>query len=159
MPTFVAVVGHRNSGKSTIIRSLTGCPTRNHRDFVLDNLTGRSIYVVRSSPQEDPLTLEQLREILTEAAARENCQGVVMAIQPTQPSVRLSMEDVLDEASTRQFQVHVFVIDPDRSGAPGARIIVDARLAGRGITTRVLDGRSFSLVNAQEINETTHIVS
>jgi hypothetical protein len=159
MPKFVAVVGQRNSGKSTIIRSLTGCSTRGYRGFIEDNLTGRSIYVVCSSPQEDPLSPEGLRGILSEVSARENCQGLIMATQPNRPYERLSMEEILNEASTRQFQVHVFVIDPDQSGAQGASTIVASRLSNLGITPTVLDGRRFSLVNAQEINHTTHVVS
>lgn len=159
MPTFVAVVGSRKSGKSTIIKSLTGCQTSQYRGLVEDYLTRRSIYVVCSSPQEDPLSLLALRKVLTNAAAGANCQGVVMAIQPNKPRKRLTMEAVLREASSHQFQVYVFVIDPGRLGAPKVSAMVAPRLASLGITATILDGRRFSLINAQEINRITQIVS
>jgi hypothetical protein len=115
------------------------------------------MYVVCSSPQEDPLSPEALENILATAAARDNCRGVVMPIQPNKPHVRLSMEQIVDAALREQFQVSAFVIDPGRDA--GASRLVERRLRGSSITPITLDGRRFSLLNARLINDASHIVS
>ena len=83
MKKLVVVIGYKNSGKSTIIQSLTGCPTKSFCDFVIDEDTKNSVFVIASSPQEDPMTEEKLHQILDSVIAKGRCSGVVIAIQPT----------------------------------------------------------------------------
>jgi GTP-binding protein EngB required for normal cell division len=55
MKTFILLIGASNSGKSTVIQSLTGCKSRTaDSGYVVDYSTGRKIYVIVSSPQESP---------------------------------------------------------------------------------------------------------
>jgi hypothetical protein len=155
---FVAVIGNRNSGKSTVIRSLTGCPNSAFRGEVKDITTGESIHVICSSPQESPLTLQELRSILKACAANRKCRGLVMAIQPTSPTKRLSMETIFQEvASLGSFQSHAFMLTPGRvGGSPNTAAIV-TRLKPLKLKPITLDGGRFAMLNAQIINKRTHV--
>lgn len=159
MPTFVAVIGSRNSGKSTIIRSLTGCPSGQYRGSVQDGSTGRAIEVIGSSPQEKALSLAQLRAILKRAAQNSACNGVVCALQPTFPRERLSIEDVLAEALAQGFAVHTFILDPEHLGTTGNMNTVKPRLP-KGISPpTALDARRFAYLNASIIHARTNIAA
>lgn len=162
MQKFVAIIGQRNSGKSTVIKSLTGCPTNGHRGFVDDEESGKSIYVVCGSPQEAPEDLQdiaELQRILDKVASRDGCSGIVMAIQPSRPSVRLSMEDILSEVQLRKFKIHAYVLDPGRASNSVPLVDVNQRLQGLAIVAEPLDGRRFSHLNASIINAATQIAS
>ena len=113
MQQFIAIIGNRNSGKSTIIKSLTGCPNSSFRGFVRDGSTSRCVYVICSSPQERDLTLHEFQGILEKCASTSGCQGLVMAIQPTMPTRRLSMETIFRGiADSGAFRMHAFMINP-----------------------------------------------
>ena len=162
MQMFVAIIGQRNSGKSTVIRSLTGCPTNSYRDFIVDDQSARSIYVSCGSPQEDPRRLQDLEELkhtLDQVSSREGCSGFVMAIQPSRPNVRLSMEQIFSEVRGRNFQVCAYVLDPGRNNNQVPFEAVSERLAAFGIVPTPLDGRRFAQLNALLINSVTHIAS
>jgi hypothetical protein len=155
---FVAIIGGRNSGKSTIIKSLTSCPNSGFRGFVYDRRTSRCIYVICSSPQECDLPLQEFRHILQECTLTPNCQGLVMAIQPTRPRTRLSMETILQEiVHTGAFRVHAFMIDPGWNGIHMDIGLLNNRLARFVRMPSVLDGRRFSMINAHHVNRRTHI--
>ena len=160
MPKFVAIIGGRNAGKSTIIKSLTGCRTSAFRGLVEDNLTKQSVYVVCSSPQELAFSIQKLKRILQFVASKSGCQGVVMAIQPNQPTKRLSMESIFREVTAfGNFTVHAFIVDPGRNKVPAGGPAIKARLKVMSLKASLLDGRRFSLVNAKAINRATQIAS
>lgn len=162
MQKFLGIIGQRNSGKSTLIKSLTGCPTNSYRGFVVDEHSGRSIYVVCGSPQEDPgklRDLDELKGILDEVASREGCIGIVMAIQPSQPSIRLSMDEIFQEVQRRKFQIHSYVLDPGRGGNTTPVAAVNTRLKPFGVVSTSVDGRRFAQLNAEFVNSVTHIAS
>jgi len=159
MKPFVAVIAKGTSGKSTVIKSLTGCETSSFRGFLQDNLTGETILVICSSPQEQPISLAKVRELLKRAATDTNCRGVVMAIQPTRPRSRPSMEQIFEEAANFSvFQLHAFILDPKRSGESGNAEEVRVRLNKYGADITTLDGRRFASMNARIINDATGLV-
>ncbi len=149
MKPFIAVIGTRNAGKSTVIRSLTGCPTKSWRDVVKDKSTGRGIYAIASSPQEDPLDRERFREIVEQVARDESILGLVMAVQPSWPATRLSLEDIFQIVQGRLSPTAVMLHPPynDNGASPPAQS-VQARLKPFGVTLIVLDGRRFAYLNA-----------
>jgi len=49
---FIPIIAKGKSGKSTIIKSLTGCGRSNYRGFLKDNLTGETILVICGSPRK-----------------------------------------------------------------------------------------------------------
>lgn len=158
MQKFVAVIGNRNSGKSTVIRSLTGCPNSTFRGEVEDITTGESIHVICSSPQERPLTLQELRRILKACTAKRKCRGLVMAIQPTSPTKRLSMEVIFQEvAASGSFQSFAFVLAPGRTGGSPDTAAIAARLKPLKLKPFTLDGGHFAMVNAQLVNKRSRI--
>jgi hypothetical protein len=162
MKTFIAIIGNRNAGKSSVIKSLTGCPNNSFRGFVEDNRSGASIYVSCGSPQEQPVGLEDLADLratLQEVMFLEGCRGAVMAIQPSVPNTRLSMEAVLAEAMRQNFAVHAYVLDPERNGATGAQASVSVRLKGMGLVALPLDTRRFAHINATIIDTATGIAA
>jgi hypothetical protein len=158
MRPFVAIIGGRNSGKSTIIKSLTGCPSGRFRGAVRDKVTGATIEVIASSPQEQALSLGALRAILRRAAADRRCNGVVCALQPSRPRIRLSLEDVLLEALAHRFAIHAFVLDPEHTGHSGRMATMQKRLPPAGRPPRRLDARRFAHQSAVAINARTQIV-
>lgn len=159
MQKFIAVIGNRNSGKSTVIRSLTGCPNCTFRGEVEDITTGESIYVICSSPQERHLSLQELRKILKACTANRKHRGLVMAIQPTSPTKRLSMENIFQEvASSGFFQSHAFVLAPGRVGGYPNTAAIAKRLKPLKLKAITLDGGRFAMLNARVINKRTHIV-
>jgi len=168
---FIAVIGNRNAGKSTIIVSLTGCPNRSYRGTVrgiLDN-EEKSIYVIASSPQEKALEeegradLDAFQIILNRVIQEENCLGLVMAIQPNRPKVRPSLEDIIREVhNTEFFESFLFVLQPGRNDPPEAQQIeteINRRLRDTGIvlSAQGLDGRRFAFLNAQDINQLSQL--
>jgi energy-coupling factor transporter ATP-binding protein EcfA2 len=163
---FVGIIGNSNAGKSTIIKSLTGCKDTAFRGFVTDNSTNRCIYVICSSPQEGAvvMSLVDLQNILVQCVANPNCLGLVMAIQPTRPRTRLSMEDIFSEVTkTGNFSRHAFILAPARNGKATNPDKIAARLNLPTLNPNfpqpiILDGRRFSMLNAQIINSITQIV-
>ena len=79
-----------------------------------------------------------------------------MAIQPTHPTKQLSIEEIFREAS-KLFEISAFVIDPSRANERADASVID-RVKALSVTPHVLDGRRFSIVNADEINRVTKIV-
>lgn len=162
MRRFVAIIGSRNAGKSTVIKSLTGCPNNSFRDFVEDQHTGHSIFVSCGSPQENSIglrTLPELQSVLQRVIARDGCRGVVMAIQPSFPYAKLTMEGILAEAQRLKFKVSAYVLDPEHGPKPGTLSHVVQRLTQLRIVPLPLDGRRFAHLNASHINAATSIVA
>lgn len=157
MKPFIAVIGKGKSGKSTIIKTLTGCGRSNYRDFLKDNLTGETILIVCGSPREEDLSLAKLRELLKRSADDPKCRGVVMAIQPTWPHTRLSMGTILNEV-TSAFQISAFIINPERNGDPADAETIKSRLSNFNVKLQTLDGRRFATINARRINDATGLV-
>ncbi len=159
MKPFIGVIARGKSGKSTIIKSLTGCGSSNYRDFLKDNLTGETILVICGSPQEEQLSLVKLRELLKLAADDPNCRGVVIAIQPTRPRTRLSMEQIFDAViNCGGFQLNAFVLDPERNGEPANTEVIVSRLSQFDPRIQKLDGQRFAGINARIINDATSVV-
>jgi hypothetical protein len=159
MKPFIGVIAKGTSGKSTIIKALTGCGRSNYRGFLKDNLTGETILIICGSPQEEALLFAKLRELLKRAAADPNCRGAVMAIQPTRPRKRLSMETIFGEVrDCGGFEVSTFIINPDRKGDRTDLEAITARLCKLGLKFETLDGRRFARINADIINDATSLI-
>ena len=159
MKPFIAVIGSRNSGKSTIIRSLTGAKFGQFRGTIQDMATTRTIEVIGSSPQEKGLSLTDLRAVLKKAASNASCNGVVCALQPTFPSKRLSMEQVLQEAASHGLKVYAYILDPEYAGSTGNAGPTAVRVKIAGFRSRILDARRFSQINAATISRHTKIAA
>lgn len=147
MPSFVAIIGSRNSGKSTIIKSLTGCKTAQFRGTVTDSCTGRCIEVIGASPQEMPLSNAALNRHLKNGL-QPNFNGVVCALQPTNATSRPKFEDVLRTALQYGYTVHAFVLDPAHSTSTVPAITVNSRLPPGVLPLVQLDARRFAHLNA-----------
>ena len=163
MKKFIAVIGGRNAGKSTVIVSLTGCHHRGFQGLVTDELSKENIYVIASSPQEKKLSQNEGNErnefqnILTQVGQDKKCRGLVMAIQPSRPRTRLSLEDIIQEVrGTNSFDMYLFILDPGYS-EERLRTDVNQRLNNIGLVSQVLDGRRFAFLNARNIYQTAQM--
>ncbi|MBI2846386.1 MAG: hypothetical protein HYX82_00735 [Chloroflexi bacterium] len=159
MKPFVILIGGSGSGKSTIITSFTGCPSRNYRGLVKDQSTKRQIYVIASSPQESDIPIEDFTEILRTVHRTRSVIGLVAAIQPTYPYRHLSLEDIVQAAQTNgNFSIFAYVLDPAYS-KNGMIDVVDtrSRLNNLEVVARYLDARRFAHLNASEIRSTVGI--
>jgi hypothetical protein len=155
---FVAVIGRAQSGKTTVIRSLTGYPTGHpySGDIVTDLAANRSIFVIDKSPQESGLTLTEFRRGLRRCVDEDSIIGFVLATQPSYPTSRLSLEAIFDAVSSHASLLPMaFLIDPGYSTPANRRLRdeVQARLDHFGVTLEYLDGRRFAHLNACRIRE------
>ena len=116
MKPLVMLIGGHDSGKSSIITSLTGCASHNFRGLVRDGSTERQIYVIASSPQEANLSQEDFDQILNTVHRRRTVIGLVITIQPTYTRTRLSLENIIQTTQTNgNYSIFAFVIDPPYS--------------------------------------------
>lgn len=158
MKSFVAVIGGRNSGKSTVIRSLTGCPTKGYRDVVTDLVSDKSIFAIAGSPQEQPLEPVEFERILEQVISEDSTLGLVMAVQPTEPRLRLSLQDIFRAVqATGRFQTTAVMLhppykDPDSGESPDPND-VRKRLKALNVDLHVIDGRRFAHINATAIRQ------
>ena len=149
MKPFVAI-GSERSGKSTLIRSLTGCKTRSFCGVV--TVSNQKIYVIASSPQEQELSSDDLSYILKKAADDASILGIVMAIQPK--ITRLSMENIFRKVQdTRDFSTFAVILHPSYSAdsppidSKEIRRRLELVLVG---SIKKIDGRHFAHLNACE---------
>jgi predicted kinase len=159
---FVAVVGYADSGKSTVIQSLSGCNNHSTNEKIRDASVGLCIYVLAPSPQELPVIGEEdFTSILQDVTRDETCQGVVAAIQPTLPTKRLSMEKMFDLARKFRFESFAYVLEfPFCKGKKledriGNLENIKTRILGIDSEAKVfpMDGRRFACLNADLIRE------
>ena len=158
---FVAVVGWGNSGKSTLIASLTGCKSPNFRGEIIANDSQRWMWVSATSPEELYISLKDFKKELSAAASDPLCTGIVMAIQPTQPWKKLSLEQIYGEVdSSGAFDNFAFLMDPGYKGRMISVPAVRSRIksVSPGTTIRSIDGRKFGFLNAEYIQKMTGIV-
>jgi len=153
---FIAVIGRSTAGKSTIIRALTGAKGSKQPERIQDRSAMRWIGAISHSPQEQPITFRQLRKEMQAAAINARSLGMVIALQPTHPTSRLSIEDVFQMADSFDFERHVFVISKSYKGSRGTdpEVIRD-RLVKFDFEKpiRPLDARRFGHVNASAIRD------
>jgi hypothetical protein len=159
MKKFVAVIGPRTAGKTTIIRSLTGCKTMCYRGWIADNFTGRLIFVIAASPQEKPMSLAEFRRILDQVARTTQCTGIVAAFQPRTPRGGLGIEDFFQELDNEpSFEKYAFILNPSRDNTPTDAQAIHTRLDRFAPAFHQLDARRFCHLNAAQIQALTHIV-
>ena len=156
---FIAVIGQRNAGKSTIIRALTACKTVGFRGPIEDLKTKKWIEVIASSPQERDMP--NLAARMRSAANDPNCLGIVAALQPSYPRTHILMEDVFKIAQKHHAKCYAFAISQpyDENRADGVEIAdLEARLATSRIRLnrpmQSLDARRFAYLNAAIIQKT-----
>jgi ABC-type branched-subunit amino acid transport system ATPase component len=157
---FVAVIGGARSGKTTVIRSLTGYATGNPNTggVVTDLASNRSIFVVDKSPQESGLTAVQFERALRRCVNDHSIIGFVMATQATRPRSRLSLEEIFEAVSRHtELSPMAFLLDPGYSTGTNrrSRNEVQSRLDRFGGRLVPLDGRRFAHLNACRIRELT----
>lgn len=163
MRKFVVVIGPQNSGKSTIIKSLTGCKTTIWQDLIIDESNKKSIFVISGSPQELKLAqyinMPRFRQILDNIIANANCLGLVMSIQPRTPRNRCSMEEYFQEVHDRNaFEMFAFPLNPVRGGSTQNVIDIQTRLNKFAPRVEQLDARRFAHMNASKIQEISRIL-
>jgi len=104
-------IGWANSGKSTLIRGISGCNTKGFQGFIKDTVRKRSLYIISSSPQESGMSEDEYKNAIQEAYRDGRCRAILLAIQPTEPTVHLSLEDCVRIARAhRQFEITAFLI-------------------------------------------------
>ena len=132
MTTLALFIGERNDGKSTLIRGLSGCPTRSFEDFVVDKVRKRKVYVMAASPQEKSKSRQEYQRTIRNAVADPDCEAILVALQPGRRStrpVRLSMRDCIDIARQVEPTIRICALVIDQPY--GARANARARPAVR----------------------------
>jgi len=161
MKPFIGIIGQRESGKSSVIRSLTGVPSSGFRGYIRNRETGESIYVFASSPQEDPIDLADFKHRIRAAKNQKGCRGIVCAIQPNRPRVRISLEDVYKVVkATNGLRAFAFFINPGhgaRSASSDLTADVTQRLQNFRTKPHLLNGNRFPYQNATAIEKATNL--
>jgi predicted kinase len=149
---FVAVIGPPKSGKSTVIRSLTGM--NGIYGYIVDRSTGLKIYFHARSPQEHaPEDEETFKELLEDLSHDKKVQGIIFAVQPTTPRKRLSMDKMFELTKNAGLENYAFVLDAPYNEASVDFDEVKGRVIGIDPLAHVfkLDGRRFAILNAEAI--------
>ncbi|MFA6357388.1 MAG: hypothetical protein WCY09_01785 [Candidatus Omnitrophota bacterium] len=169
MKKFIAIIGYSKSGKSAIIRSLTGCGGkrtgnffRDLRVYIMENLTVnplRRLYVIPDSFQENPkATISQLWRFLRAVLEDRHALGVVMAIQPTDSKKRIRIEQIFSLLRRiGGFEIRSFVINPGRNNNGVIPRDMQNRL-DLNIEPFSLNARNFTYFNARIIQQRTNIL-
>ena len=153
---FIAIIGRSTAGKSTIIRALTGIRGSRQPERIRDRSTMKWIGVISRSPQEQPIPSKQLRKEMRAAAIGARSLGMVIALQPTHPTTRLSIEEVFEMSERFAFERHVFVISKSYKGSRGTDPeVIRERLIKFDFEKPVqpLDARRFAHINASVIRD------
>ena len=104
-------IGWSNAGKSTLIRGISGCNTKGFQGFIQDTVRKRSLYIISSSPQESGMSNEDYKNAIHKAYSDNRCRAILLAIQPTEPRVRLSLEDCVNFARAHgKLEIIAFLI-------------------------------------------------
>jgi energy-coupling factor transporter ATP-binding protein EcfA2 len=152
---FVAVIGPSDSGKSTVIRSLTGVlGISDFYGYIEDRSTGLKIYFHSRSPQEHvPENEEIFKELLEDVSKDKKVQGIIFAIQPTTPQKRLSMDKMFELTKKADLENYAFILDPPYGKASVDYEEVKKRVMDKDPFAHVfkLDGRRFAILNAEAI--------
>ena len=147
MKPFVAI-GSERSGKSILIRNLIDCKTRSFCGVV--TASNQKICVIASSSQEQELSSDDLSYILKKAADDASVLGIVMAIQPTNPITRLSMENIFQKVQeTHDFSTFAVILHPLYSADSPPIDSKEIRIVLVG-SIKKIDGRHFAHLNACE---------
>ena len=158
---FIAVIGYRRSGKSTIIQSLTGCKNHSFIGEVLDRELGVTIFVHAPSPQENPKTGErEFAAHLRKTATNRSALGVVIAIQPTLARRRLLMDKMLTLAFQQGFDCFAFILEHPYEGKRIGNVEnIKQRILASAPNAKLysLDGRRFAVLNAESIRALSRI--
>ena len=164
---FIGIIGNRNFGKSTIIQSLTGCQSTSYRGYINGN-QNQKVYVCCSSPQERIFEfngkedIDAIIDIMSQITnASSGCRGMIIAIQPTNPHVRPSMERIYQEAALRGFtSIYGYVVDPGYHASGNIFISVQQRLQSinQHLIVSNISGIDFPFYNATQINNASHII-
>src|ERR1043165_5180896 len=158
---FIGIIGRGESGKSTIIRSLTGCRTLNFSGEVLANTNSgetKSVYVIAHSPQETGLDEDELATIIREVIDNSNCLGIVIAIQQRHTRTRLSIADIFRLAKdTNMFDCYAAIINPSFNEAINDVNQIQ-NLLGDQVQTLIVDGRRFAIISAEDIRQVTGLL-
>jgi len=118
------------------------------------------MWVSATSLQEIYLSPKDLKKAIGAAARDPLCIGVVIAIQPTNPTKKLSLEDVYNEVdATRAFQNFAFILDPAYNSTVANLAFVRGRIltASPSTTVTTLDARKFGFLNAEDIQKISGI--
>jgi len=164
MKPFIGIIGFANSGKSSIIASLTGNGNGSYVGKILNQKTKEYVFIYASSPQEikkiGAVVYAEMKEHFQTLAADKKCRGVICAIQPTKSTKKPSMEKVFELAKINNFELFGYVIDPPYNEG-GRRIScgeIKNRLQNFEVEPERIDGRKFGLENAQIIQKETKII-
>ena len=153
------MIGGVNAGKSTVIRSFTGCRSGMFVGEIEERVRYSRIFVVAYSPQEK--ALPTLEPILRHVARTRAIRGIVIAIQPRRTRTRDSMEDVFQLARRcGQFSFYAFILDPPyRRRGTIDRADVRRRLRALGIgSVTVLDARRYPHKSAQDMQRISRML-
>ncbi len=161
MKPFIGVIGLRESGKSSVIQSLTGARSAGFRGYIQNRETSESIYVFTSSPQEDPIALAEFKRRIRSAANKKGCRGIVCAIQPNKPRIRICLEDIYQAVTTvGGLKPYAYLINPShREGAASTSLTAEVtqRLQASNVMPHLLNGNRFPFQNATIIEKATNL--
>jgi len=153
MKPLIFVIGGADSGKSTIISSLTGCKHHSYKGKVEDKSTEKIIYVICSSPQEETVADKKYKEALDDVPINPHIIGLVVAARSTK-----YLETIITLAQEKKgFKIYPFLITSGYEHTNTNIKQVRAILHRCHIRPHTLDGRRFAFLNAAEICEITGI--
>ncbi|WP_039912852.1 hypothetical protein [Cellvibrio mixtus] len=162
---FVGIIGNRNSGKSTIIKSLSGCGNSSFRDY-MDGFSNQSVYICCASPQEKRFVsgrkfdLAAIEETMQSAHKKVGCRGMVVAMQATGKSrLRPDYMSIFRAAKNNGFtELYAFIVDPGYNDSASIKLENTKELSELCVEVKRLSGKHFPHSNATYINNISRII-
>ncbi len=157
----VTVIGHGDSGKTTIVRSFTGSRGGANPIFEKNIVWGPQgkdgVFVLGASPQEKHgFDAAIIKKFLSKVARDSRLRGVVIAMQPRNYG-KAPMVQILKDAKALGFRIVAGIIDPPYKGPRADTKGIKQALQNVAAAIGTLDGREFPDQNAAKLRKLSNL--
>lgn len=155
---FILIIGSKQSGKSSIIRSLTGKVVFDGISFAETASRANYIHVIEGVKRFERISTLELDIEMTTLEIDECCNGVIFEISLENDSNSPIFEKIINHVYHMKFKLHVFIVSPGIDGVRCDEVKSISRLPRSIPSIHIIDGQRLPFENASFINSITNII-